>query len=1286
MVLLVSHNCNGLRNIVNCKKYFSIANERNIDILLLQETFWDIELVESIEQLYNGKILMSNGINRRQGVAILVSRKYCENVKLVHNDEHGRFIHIEFQYNDIVCNIVNIYAPNNVNERVEFFSFLQNYMLNFDNIIIGGDWNTTLSDLDRCTKTGHKVDNAFRKLEHLMNDSDLYDIWRFRNPNKRVFSRKMIYNGVLKQSRLDYFLVNRQLTVFIQNIFHYDTSLSDHSFVEMKINFENVEKGPGLWILNNSLLTNDEYIEKIKNTIEEAKKCPLYGTEFLIWWDNLKYKIKKFSQVFGKRIFKEKHSKFFSIQSRLQRISERIANGEIVDLAYYENLKMELSALEEERCKGAILRSKAYWATESDKCTKYFLQLEKHKQESNCIKELLNDNNESVCNTEDILDVEYKFYKKLYSSVEIDETVMNEFLENVDVKITEDDSIMCDEDISLQEIEFSLKKMSKNKSPGSDGLTVEFYCTFFSSLKDILLKLFQTVEEQLCMSRSMKCGIISLIYKNKGERKCLKNYRPISLLQVDYKILAKIMANRFKKVLSRIISIFQTCCIPGRDIADAIASIRDIIDIIESEGLEGYIVKMDQEKAFDKVSHTYLISVLKRYGFGERFIKWIEIFYTDIKSSIKCNGFLTKYFKISNGIRQGCPISALLYVLSAEPLQCAISKCIDIKGVVIPHVNIMSLIYQHADDTTLTLGDKNSICKTMDVFDRYGKASGSKVNKSKSEILCIGTAKISLAEQEHIGLKYCEDCVQVLGVYVGKNKNMCDELNWKDKVKKIKAITKLWQQRQLTLFGRATVVSTLLMSRLWYTIAVTSIPEWALDDIKKCCLDFLWGHASHLVKYRVLVGKKDEGGINYPDIYLKLLSFRLKFISRYFNEECTAMWKNTMKYFLRKIRGMNIDNYCFCMTLNKEDCKLLPKFYIEMIDAWQYVKSFIDVDMKSMDILQQPLFLNPDIKVQGKIAFWQHFIVAGITQIKDLCFEVIPGFLSFNAVKEMVLDMYDDVNVKQLQCQYRELIECIPEDWKKCIKHGVFDANRDKSPYFIVTFGDKGKDLINCKTKDFYEILISKVFIKPDVEQFWLEILNEQTLPFCNMWKSVHNYWKPPDCVQLDFKLMHNRIFTNVKLKRIGLMDTNICDSCQSDIEDLLHIFLDCQMLVSFHDYINQLLVKLLERCETDVIVTQGYRKLILLGMSGKFKSVNVVFVNFFLSIVRLCIMKKRQIVKRSTLNFNLITFFKYTMKNYVTYFHAYCKRTNKENVFEKYFIEHNPILKETDDILLFYL
>ncbi|CAC5415419.1 unnamed protein product [Mytilus coruscus] len=181
----------------------------------------------------------------------------------------------------------------------------------------------------------------------------------------------------------------------------------------------------------------------------------------------------------------------------------------------------------------------------------------------------------------------------------------------------------------------------------------------------------------------------------------------------------------------------------------------------------------------------------------------------------------------------------------------------------------------------------------------------------------------------------------------------------------------------------------------------------------------------------------------------------------------------------------------------KEDSKLLPKSYIEMIDAWQYDKSFVDVDM--MDILQQPLFLNPEIKVQDKISLWQYFIVAGISQIKDLCFEVIPGFLSLNAVKEMFSNMYNDVDVKQLQCKYKELIECIPEVWKKCINHGVFYASRDRSPYFIVTFVDKIKGLIIRKTKDFCDILISKFFIKPDVEHFWLGTLNVQTLPFCNI-------------------------------------------------------------------------------------------------------------------------------------------------------------------------------------------
>ena len=185
---------------------------------------------------------------------------------------------------------------------------------------------------------------------------------------------------------------------------------------------------------------------------------------------------------------------------------------------------------------------------------------------------------------------------------------------------------MCDSDITSDEIIEALTAMSKNKRPGSDGLTTEFYCTFYDSLRNILPKIFNAAYDEGVLSRSMKSGVISLIYKKKGDRRCIRNYRPISLLQVDYKILARIMANRFKKVLPKIVSENQTCCIVGRDISNSIANVRDLITLVENDNLEGYIIKADQEKAFDRLSHEYMFTVLEKFGFGDVFVKWINIF------------------------------------------------------------------------------------------------------------------------------------------------------------------------------------------------------------------------------------------------------------------------------------------------------------------------------------------------------------------------------------------------------------------------------------------------------------------------------------------------------------------------------------------------------------------------------------------------------------------------------------------------------------------------------------
>lgn len=1285
MVLLVSHNCNGLKNVHNFKKYVSIIDEKNIDFMLFQETFWDNEFVASIEHLYEGKMYYNNGANSRKGVAILASKKLCGNVNFIYKDNDGRFLHVQFIFNDKIYNIINVYAGNIVNERAVFFDFLNNYLKNYENIVIAGDWNTTLSNIDRCSRTVHKHDIAVRNLEKVMSEHNIFDIWRYRNPERIVFSRKRVCEGELKQSRIDYFLLHRNLTCMVQSVNYYDTSFSDHGFVELRMNFNEIEKGPGVWILNNIHLQNEEYIEKVNRIIEDEKKCPLYTSEFLIWWDNLKYKLKKFSQVFSKRVYKEKNSEFYKLQNKLQKMSESIAKGHKVDLIDYENLKLELSRYEDEKCRGAILRSKAFWATESDSCSKYFLQLEKHKQELNCIRELMNEDNEIVSNTDDLLDVQYTFYSKLYSCVEIEENVMQEFVQNVPLTICDDDKVLCDNEISVDEIAIALKSMSKNKSPGSDGLTVEFYCTFFDSLTDILVKLYTEVENNSMLSRSMRSGVISLIYKKKGDKKLLKNYRPISLLQVDYKILARVMANRFKQVLCRIVSSSQTCCISGRDISDTIASIRDIIELTDEEELDCYILKMDQEKAFDRVSHTYLIHVLKRYGFGERFIRWMEIFYRDIQSSVKCNGFLTKYFKIKNGIRQGCPISALLYVLSAEPLQYAIRNNANIKGIEIPNSNNSSLIFQHADDTTLTLCGKRSIKESLSIFDTYGRASGSKINMLKSEIMCVGKGYLNVSEQEQLGLKYCEDCIQVLGVYVGTNSQQCELLNWKDKVFKIKAITNMWRQRRLTLSGRVTVINSLLVSRLWYTIAVCTMPDWALDDIRKHCVDFLWNGGSHLVNYRTIVGDKTEGGLKYPDIYLKMLSFRLKFLTRFLNDDFKAVWKDTMKHFLRKIGNMKLDIECLCMDLCKKDLKVLPIVYQEIMQAWLYLKASVDIEMTSVNVFNQPIFLNADLKLQGKTLLWSNFIDAGIVQLKHITYEVIPGFLPFNAVKEIIEDVVD-VDVEKLKQQYELLIANIPDNWKSIVSNdGNLEINVNTPEIFIV-FKNKSREFISCTTKDFYKFLVQKCFIEPDAKRYWLDKFDVSDMIFESILEYVHSYWKSPDCVELDFKIFHNRVFTNEKLKRIGLQDYDHCLLCIREKEDLFHLFLRCEKLKDFHGYIKKLLCELFVKSKIDILQNMGYDRIFMLGVNGKEKDVNCYFVNFFLSVARLCIMKRRSICKQSGSNIDVFRLFKYVLKHYVTYFHTYCKYAKKDKNFNKHFLENNSIVILQNDTINFYL
>ena len=162
---------------------------------------------------------------------------------------------------------------------------------------------------------------------------------------------------------------------------------------------------------------------------------------------------------------------------------------------------------------------------------------------------------------------------------------------------------------------------------------------------------------------------MTLLHKG-GDRDNIRNWRPITLLNCDNKIISKLLANRMKPVLNKIIHMDQKGFVAGRNISENNRMIDDIIEFVDKEDEEGVIIFVDQQKAFDRIEWGWLNYVMERFNFG---LKFREICYLKReKTCIKTNGFISKFFAISRSARQGCPAAPILYIIQAEPMTCTI--------------------------------------------------------------------------------------------------------------------------------------------------------------------------------------------------------------------------------------------------------------------------------------------------------------------------------------------------------------------------------------------------------------------------------------------------------------------------------------------------------------------------------------------------------------------------------------------------------------------------------------
>ena len=764
-----SLNVRGLRDNTKRRNVFEWLRNKNADVVFLQETHCHLKKDETQwSKEWSGTKThnyWSLGSSRSKGVAILFSKDMCRRNITVTNveiDPNGRSVKLILEINGNKYRLINIYAPNNEAERVKFFIDMTKYIsddIDAENVL-GGDFNCAMNSNNDRHNCSDKNDIGQIDLHHICSKYDLEDIWRRRNPNKEEFT----WNGRNKSSRIDYWLTSISLSNQIDDVYHCYAPYTDHKLINIKFRTEETPTGKGLWKMNASNILKDDFRKDFTLMWDKWKVQKSKYDDIRIWWDLGKRHIKNLTRDFSIKVNRAEKLKLNDLEKRINNMHIK---GEFREEV--KGLKKEYEDIHSKALEGKRVRSRIQWWEEGEKSSKNFHGLEKRNGKDKTWDKILDNEGKLIYGLDNIQKRQVDFYKTLYKSQNLKNMHQSDFLTDINSRISESSKNYMDSIITKDELGAALKKMPNNKSPGEDGIPVEFYKVFWNVISDDLLDVLQFGLNNGQLAYSQYLAVIILLYK-KGSRSDIRNWRPISLLDVDYKLLSKTLAERLRNVLPEIIHFDQRGCVPGRFIGENIRLLDDLLFEIENQDDNPVILMLDQEKAFDRVEWDWLFSTLERYNFGDTFIKWLKTLYKNSKSCIMTNGFQSEYFEISRGIRQGDSLSALLYIIQFEPLADKLRRSDAVPGIDVTlrncnNENITVKGCQYVDDSNSMLKSINYIGNFLDILKNYEKISGSKVNLNKT----VGLVIQEPGDGDHNILRLTMGPERVLGVPLGKD-------------------------------------------------------------------------------------------------------------------------------------------------------------------------------------------------------------------------------------------------------------------------------------------------------------------------------------------------------------------------------------------------------------------------------------------------------------------------------------------------------------------------------------
>ena len=993
-----------------------LMRDNGIGILAIQETHLTEELANQFQNLFGNTLSLHYSpdptTRNARGIAIVVRRQAINTNDIsVHTIVPGRAMIAKIPWHDNQeINILVVYAPNPLRENQEFWGKIKTSVETLPNLrpdIMLGDFNLVEDALDRLPSK-QDGENATDALRELRSELNLIDGWRHANPHTKGYTWVRECDGT--QSRIDRIYVREE---FLADCKDWEITQppipTDHEIVSAKITTPTTpEIGRGRWAIPPRLLKNKYIkgeIQKLGMKLEDkiAARPPRTETNNpQIWLQEFKSKALNIIRTYEKKTQPKIKVKIAKLHEDLNNIRNNHALPiDEIKIASTQ-IKKEIQTLVKETHQYKRNVTTAVDAAEGEIIGKTWSRRAKECKPRDTIKSLKDQStNSTTRNSQRMTQIAAKHHEEIQSKdgdphEPPDDNKMNEILENINAKISDESKRKLSENISPDEIREAIRRTSNDKAPGLDGIPIELWKSmddqFKSSTSDqpdkrkcdivqVLTTVFLDIETHgTVASARINEGCISPIYKKKDPED-IANYRPITLLNTDYKIFTKALSLRLADVAPQIINRDQAGFIPGRSIFDQVKTTKLVIDYMNISNKKGVIVALDQEKAYDKVRHPYLWAVMKKFEFPEKFIKLIQNLYDNALTTVMINGEMSIPFIVSRGVRQGDAMSCLLFNIAIEPLAEMIRKSTLIKGLQIPASKSRLKVKMFVDDTTVFLEEADDIRDLQDILSQWCESSRSKLNIEKTEVIPLGNSaqrRETLNERKtnesgmeipsHIHIAKDGEPVRILGAWLGNN--IDQNITWAPVIENCCKRLKRWGAAKHTLEGRRLIIQMQIAGVTQYLTKVQGMPKSVEDTLDKATRRFLWNNErTDTVNRKQMHASHKKGGKKVLNLEARNKAIHLTWLKAYLN---MGKDRATWTYFADAIIGNDIPD---SQQIDRDpESRVMP-----ILQTWQTKakKSNLPIDLRTMlDLARkfnvQVATTNPSMEAKLDLPIWYH--------------------------------------------------------------------------------------------------------------------------------------------------------------------------------------------------------------------------------------------------------------------------------------------------------------------------